>query len=79
MAQNTNGQKEDQYQIPRHGIGKRQNDFGASLVEAIQPKNRLEHQKSRYRLDSHGKHFQQNVYVKYRTDKNGGHQTLTQT
>ena len=39
MAQNTNGQKEDQYQIPHHGIGKRQDNFGASLAEAIQPKN----------------------------------------
>ena len=26
------------------GLGKRKNDFGASMAEAIQPKNRLEHQ-----------------------------------
>jgi len=35
MAQDTNRQREDQYQIPCHGIGKRQDDFGALLVEAV--------------------------------------------
>jgi len=79
MAQDTNGQEEDQYQIPCHGIGKRQDDFGASVVEAIQSKDKLEHRKNRYRLDTHGKHFQQNVYMKCRTGKNRGHQTPTQT
>jgi len=35
MAQDTDEKEEDQYQIPCHMTGKRENDFGASMAEAI--------------------------------------------